>query len=341
MSDAGRYRIQAVAELTGVSAATLRQWERRYGLPSPDRTRSSYRLYAERDIEHIRRMQALLATGVSPSEAARAIKSADLEAADAKGAPEAANADAATPTGSTGGPAEKPAAPRAPNPVGDIDPYLAARSRLLEAIQRYDFDGLQDMCRKLMYMGSAIAIFERVIAPVMREVGQRWHDGKLSVAQEHMASEAISQLLHQMLPIVQPEGTDKTAVLACFGEDLHVLPLYGIAFRIAQWGFRTIVLGARTPPSAIAHAVANLSPTVVGLSITLPITDDEIARLARAYGDACGEVPWMVGGRAARRISPILHAAGAMMAPTDAEALRVMLDGIARKRPNPAGVRST
>ncbi|WP_434422398.1 MerR family transcriptional regulator [Nannocystis pusilla] len=46
----GRYRIQSVAEMTGVSAATLRAWERRYGLPAPRRSSSAYRLYSDRDV---------------------------------------------------------------------------------------------------------------------------------------------------------------------------------------------------------------------------------------------------------------------------------------------------
>ena len=43
VSENGRYRIQSVAEMTGVSAATLRAWERRYGIPAPRRTAAAYR----------------------------------------------------------------------------------------------------------------------------------------------------------------------------------------------------------------------------------------------------------------------------------------------------------
>ena len=50
MSENGRYRIQSVAEMTGVSAATLRAWERRYGVPTPSRTASAYRLYGDEDV---------------------------------------------------------------------------------------------------------------------------------------------------------------------------------------------------------------------------------------------------------------------------------------------------
>ena len=71
--NAGRYRIQAVAQMTGVSAATLRAWERRYGLPVPKRTSSSYRLYSDHDIELVRRVRQLCDEGMAPSQAAREV----------------------------------------------------------------------------------------------------------------------------------------------------------------------------------------------------------------------------------------------------------------------------
>ena len=46
-----KYRINAVSEMTGIPAATLRAWERRYGVPEPRRTESSYRVYSDADIE--------------------------------------------------------------------------------------------------------------------------------------------------------------------------------------------------------------------------------------------------------------------------------------------------
>ena len=74
MNDSNRkYRINVVAQMTGVSAATLRAWERRYGVPVPARTASSYRIYDEEDVETIRRLRALCDEGMSPSEAAKLV----------------------------------------------------------------------------------------------------------------------------------------------------------------------------------------------------------------------------------------------------------------------------
>ena len=66
-----KYRIQAVAEMTGIPAATLRAWERRYGVPSPMRTESADRLYSDSDIDVIRKLRELTENGMAPAEAAR------------------------------------------------------------------------------------------------------------------------------------------------------------------------------------------------------------------------------------------------------------------------------
>ena len=49
-----------------------------------------------------------------------------------------------------------------------------------------------------------------------------------------------------------PEGQ---AVLACFADEQHAFPLFGVAFQTTQWRINPVILGARTPPAAIRHAV--------------------------------------------------------------------------------------
>ena len=66
-------RIGALSEQTGVSADVLRSWERRYGLLIPQRTAGGFRLYSNGDVVRIRSMTALIAAGISASEAARQV----------------------------------------------------------------------------------------------------------------------------------------------------------------------------------------------------------------------------------------------------------------------------
>jgi DNA-binding transcriptional MerR regulator len=77
-SDEARYTIGAVAEQTGIPAATLRIWERRYALVTPARSEGGYRLYSERDVALLRWARAQTESGVNIGQVA-----AEMEGADA------------------------------------------------------------------------------------------------------------------------------------------------------------------------------------------------------------------------------------------------------------------
>jgi DNA-binding transcriptional MerR regulator/methanogenic corrinoid protein MtbC1 len=76
MWDAARvYTIGHAARLTGVPSATIRAWERRYGLVRPVRSDGGYRLYDEQGLQLLRAMGALVAGGWSASQAAEHLRS--------------------------------------------------------------------------------------------------------------------------------------------------------------------------------------------------------------------------------------------------------------------------
>lgn len=295
MSSKGPYRIQTVSELTGVPAATLRAWERRYGVPAPMRTASSYRLYSEQDVELVSRLRDLCANeGMAPAEAARLLKETGLVHAEAEA-------------------------------VG-ADPYTVARDRLVAAVERFDPEGLEDELRYALCLGSAVAVFERVLGPALHEIGERWHGGLLGVAQEHMATEQIVGAARDLLRLMQPSGATRTALLACFADEEHVVPLLGIAFRFAQWGFRVVLLGARTPPDAVEQSVAALGPDVVALSVSVTPLRPRAKELVAAYGAACGDTPWVVGGSGAEPLRALIEAAGGAIGDADMARLQVRLE---------------
>lgn len=92
----GRFRINWVAETTGIPEATLRAWERRYQVPKPARTPSGYRLYSPDDVAQVKRMRELCDAGISPADAAKEILLSH-ERTEAQAAPEAAPARPETP----------------------------------------------------------------------------------------------------------------------------------------------------------------------------------------------------------------------------------------------------
>lgn len=73
MAAEGLMRIGELARRTGMAEATLRAWERRYGLPRPARTIGGHRLYSDRDVLDIQRAQRLIDDGWAVHAAVRKV----------------------------------------------------------------------------------------------------------------------------------------------------------------------------------------------------------------------------------------------------------------------------
>lgn len=288
-----RYRIRAVAELTGVSTATLRAWERRYGVPTPSRTASAYRLYGDEDVALVTQMRDLVESGVAPAEAARALR------------------EHATGTTET---------------TGETDPYQLAADRIVDAAQRFDVEMIREEVTRSLALGPAVAIFDRALAPALVRIGDLWHKGQLTVAQEHLVSNVLLGRVNQLLELIQPVDSTRKVVLACFEEEEHVIGLYGAAIHFAAWGYRSVFLGARTPPDAVARVVGTLKVDVVALSTTCAPPVAKARALVDAYADACRGVPWLVGGHGLDSMSKFVVARGGIPADLSFPELRKTVD---------------
>jgi DNA-binding transcriptional MerR regulator len=293
VTTSGRYRIQSVAEMTGVSPATLRAWERRYGLPAPRRSSSAYRLYSDRDVELIRRVRELCDAGMAPSEAARSVLAA------AERGPEIARVE--------------------------VDNDALAVQRILDAVDRFDPDNLEAAVKSALFLGPAVTVFERVFNPALVQIGQRWADGSISVAQEHLAAEVLGSAMRFLLRLTQPERPRRRVLLACFADEEHAGALYGVGLRLASWNIQPIILGARVPPEAVRHAIDELRPDLVGLSVTIPPPAERARLLLDDYAGACGESPWIVGGQASRELQDLLVERGGHLAPAGKERLHELI----------------
>jgi DNA-binding transcriptional MerR regulator len=81
------YSIGAVERMLGIPAATVRNWEERYGLVQPERSGGGHRLYTRAQIEQLRFVKERLDRGMQPAEAHRLLgeeleQGGDLRAAD-------------------------------------------------------------------------------------------------------------------------------------------------------------------------------------------------------------------------------------------------------------------
>jgi len=294
---AAQHTISQASALTGVPAPTLRAWERRYGIPEPQRTASGRRIYSDAEIDLIRRVRRLTVQGIPISVAAVRVRAAPRPRADASQEP---------------------------------DHYGALIDRIMNAIAAFDADRLDDELRRALLLGSSLDVYDRVMVPVMHRLGAGWKpNDPEALAQEHLTTEVMRSVAQDLLRLSRPKHPVGTAILAAFADELHVLPLYPIAFRLAQYRIRSIVLGARTPPAAIAVAVQRARPDLVALSLTVAPTAKRATHLLEAYGAACGDTPWLVGGMGIQPSAAVVRRAGGTVV-DDAFDLEAFLDDLNR-----------
>jgi methanogenic corrinoid protein MtbC1 len=105
----------------------------------------------------------------------------------------------------------------------------------------------------------------QVILPFLHELGERWVTTERSVGHEHFASNVIGGRL-RTLARGWGDGDGRGALLACPPGEQHELGLLCFGLLLHQRGWRVAYLGAETPASDLAAAIAELSPELVVLA---------------------------------------------------------------------------
>ena len=144
-------------------------------------------------------------------------------------------------------------------------------------------------------------IADGFLCVAMRRVGDLWHAGELSVAQEHVATRTAIVALQTLQASLPGAAQDeRTRALCCSVEDdFHELPLRVAALTLEAAGLAVFNLGTSMPFSALAEAVHRFRPELVCVSSTVLLRLD---RAAYEYADF---------GKAARRAGAAVVLGGA------------------------------
>jgi len=229
------YRITTVARLTGIPRNTLLAWERRYALVEPGRSDNGYRDYSEADVEYLRRVKHLVDSGHKISEAI------SLLAESSRGGASTARADG--------------------------NPDLGAiQNDLLDALLAFERPRAEAVLRRVDLLGYERRVCE-LFVPLLKEVGDRWHAGQVSIGQEHFATSFLRERLLAILVGLgfgPPHGP--RVVCACIAGERHDGGLLGVAVRLALRGFRVLWLGSDLPAEEVVGALGHGPVRLVCLS---------------------------------------------------------------------------
>jgi excisionase family DNA binding protein len=176
-------------------------------------------------------------------------------------------------------------------------------------------------------------IYDRVLAPGMHEIGERWARGDIGVGHEHRASYEVLDALAKLQAQVRiKDRTGLSVVCACLDDELHEIGLRCAANLFESEGWGVHFLGARTPADALIAAVAELAPSVVLVSITTPAAADRQRESLRRVAEAArgqGAVTILGGSRAHQDLA---DAAGCIRAFPDVTGLKEFIHEFSQSR---------
>jgi methanogenic corrinoid protein MtbC1 len=271
--------IGVVSRRTAIPPDLLRAWEKRYQAVVPRRTDTGRRLYSDEDIERLRLMKALV-------EGRRRISDvAGLGLDELKSLVKEDEAEAITP------PRTRPR-----TPVAKISQLLQDAMAGVAALDRRQVEqALGDAA--IAY--SPAQVRRDLLVPLLHQIGERWQEGTLRIAHEHMASSIVRSVLANFAsrPTAAEDGPTVVATTTS-GQRHEIGALLATAVAM-EAGWQVLYLGPDLPAEEIAAAALQSGARAVMLSVIYPSGDPrtrEQFRLLRRYlGDG---FPIFAGGRA-------------------------------------------
>ena len=226
--------VASAARQLGIAPATLRTWDRRYGLGPSSHETGAHRRYSQLDIAKLMEMRRLISIGVAPCDAA-----------------------------------EKAKLYKGKKRIEKINHEFESREELAKAIYRaannFDKAFVKSELRKDLAKHGVDSTWSQVIAPLLYLVGKNWEENGAGIEVEHLLSEIIQGVLQDSVIEIKDPLNPRPVLLAAVGEELHCLALHALAAALAERRIATHFLGARTPLLAISGMVSRSAPPAVFL----------------------------------------------------------------------------
>jgi methanogenic corrinoid protein MtbC1 len=277
-SDKPRYNTKAVAQETGVPADTFRAWERRYGVPRPQRTDGGHRLYSERDIATIRWLRDRTAEGLTISQAIALMT-------------DGAESNLAW-----------------LNTAVDTEPHTWERlnSRLLAGLVAFDATRAEQILGEAFALYPLEDVFLYLVQPVMVEVGDLWHAGKLTVAAEHFATQFIRRKLSSLFNTYNVSDGRGRVIVACAPSEQHDLGVLMLSVFLVRHGWQVIYLGPQVPLRDLLETVRQLQPDMVAMAASTTETATQVLEAGKAILASSPTPPHFGYGGRAFNLNPML-----------------------------------
>ena len=235
--------VAAVARRLGVAPATLRTWDRRYGLGPSEHVEGEHRRYCPKDLAKLTMMRRLIVAGVAPADAAE----------------QARNCKTAV---------------KIETIVKEIEVREEVVDAIYKALQSFDRAFIEKTLAHEIDTYGVEGAWSDVIVPVLFMIGEEWEVNKSGIEIEHLFSEILKHTMQNRVIELKKPINSRPVLLAAIGEELHSLPLYALAAALCERNIETYILGARPPLSALSAMVTRCAPPAIFMWAQLPKNAD-------------------------------------------------------------------
>ena len=269
MSNGPLMSIGAVARAVGLTEGTLRNWERRYGYPRPERTEGGHRVYGPEVVDFLSLVAKAIRQGHRPAQLLGMSK---------------AQVEALMPSS------------------GHILPIQGDRSThqveaVLRSAQSFDSDALFRRFRGDVASAGLLNFITTQAHELLTRIGQWWASGDLEIEHEHFATEVLRDFLSSEWRTLNADVQGPRVVCATPVGELHALGLHLVACCLVLNGYKVVFLGPDAPANAVAAAATEVDAVAVCLSMSMfSARDDNELMIERLHQLLPDSVELWVGG---------------------------------------------
>jgi DNA-binding transcriptional MerR regulator/methylmalonyl-CoA mutase cobalamin-binding subunit len=290
MKQVGEHPISVVVKKTGLSIHTIRAWERRYGAVNPSRTSGNQRLYSDEDIERLLLLKFAILSGRKIGQIAQLPADRLCEYADS-------------------GPATVNANDKYIKTHPEESSLEGCLKACMNAVLRLDAKALEDTLMRASISFGKISILEKIVAPLLKDIGTQWQDGSMRIMNEHIATGVIRTFLGNLLLELTRTDSHPVAVAATTVREQHEFGALICAVVAAVDGWDVKYLGPDIPAEEIVKSAQMINARAVIISIVLsgvnPLVRSNLIKLGRFLSE---HVTLFIGGSGAGDYLHLLNA---------------------------------
>ncbi len=276
--DTPAFNLKAVVRETGLKPDTLRAWERRYGLPSPQRTGGGHRLYSQREIDVLKWLVARQHEGLSISRAAELWRRLDAGGED----PLRMSAY------------RRLAGPPSANVI-DGAQIVELGQAWLAAVLAFDEASAERILAQAFAIYPTEDVCSQVLQAGLARIGDGWYQGSVTSQQEHFASSLATRKLEALSAAAPLPTRPDRLLVGCPPEEWHTFAPLLVRMLLQRRGWPVTYLGASVPIDRVREAVQQTRPALAIFVAQRLQTAATLRGLSLSLGEA--GLPVAFGGR--------------------------------------------